>query len=244
MDSQQTLKSLHDDIIDDILYLQDLFSLKLEKVNFILTNSLFYYTILPLLCGSLVSMQTPRIAISVCLYITVTLIYYIRDEAFLNIFFTVLFSKQIYKGLKPYIEDYPNNPRNYFYDWDVQKSSSYSSFVNYVSTNFSDAFVRSLVYQTNSIYPEILAVSKKYQKQQEYSNTMEYFENLLSDVLSKFSNSELDVMTSYHKNISVATGTNIGLAIQDNSQFSFLKTLKIMFEDLAVKIILTAILLI
>ena len=42
-DDQAFLKSIHDNIIDDILYLQDIFRLKFERINNILINCLFYY---------------------------------------------------------------------------------------------------------------------------------------------------------------------------------------------------------
>lgn len=51
------LSEVNDEIIDLIYYLQDIFSLKIDKVNFVLTNSLMYYFILPILINSLVSLN-------------------------------------------------------------------------------------------------------------------------------------------------------------------------------------------
>ena len=56
-DDQELLKSIYDEIYDDILYLQDIFSLKNKKINFILTNSMFYYLIFPLLIDSITSIS-------------------------------------------------------------------------------------------------------------------------------------------------------------------------------------------
>lgn len=180
-------------------------------------------------------MTKPRIVISVSLYIMVTLSHYIKDETFLNMFFTALFSPNLSRKLKVDIEEYPNSPKNYFLDWNAQKkSSSNISFVNYVSSNFSEPFIRSLIYQGNSPYPEVLAIVKKYEKLSEDIQNPKFFEVLLADILGKFSNSDLDMMTAYHKNISIATGHNVGLSVQDNSQFCIMKVMEKMFLEIQV----------
>jgi len=45
---------LHERISNDIMYFQDIFSINIEKVNFILTNCIFHFLILPVLCNSLI----------------------------------------------------------------------------------------------------------------------------------------------------------------------------------------------
>jgi len=54
-DGQDKLKMLYEEIFDDVLYLQDIFSLNLKKINAITTNTMFYYLILPVVIQSLVS---------------------------------------------------------------------------------------------------------------------------------------------------------------------------------------------
>jgi hypothetical protein len=54
-DSFKSLKDIHDEILDLIMYIQDIFSLKIEKINYILINCLLYYLVLPLLIGGIVS---------------------------------------------------------------------------------------------------------------------------------------------------------------------------------------------
>ena len=46
-------KSLHDDLIDEILYFQDVLSINDEQIVTAVLNSLLYYYICPLLLGSL-----------------------------------------------------------------------------------------------------------------------------------------------------------------------------------------------
>lgn len=45
---------LHEQIINDIMYIQDIFSINLEKINFILINCLFHFLILPIICNTLI----------------------------------------------------------------------------------------------------------------------------------------------------------------------------------------------
>ena len=46
---------LQEEIINDIMYIQDIFSINIEKVNFILINCIFHYIILPVICNSLIN---------------------------------------------------------------------------------------------------------------------------------------------------------------------------------------------
>jgi hypothetical protein len=233
-DDQVSLKNIHDDIIDDILYLQDIFSLNIEKINYILTNSLFYYLILPLICGSLVTMSKPLIAISVSLYVILGFFHYVKNEHFLNLLFYVLFSEKLNKKLVNYMETFPKNIKNYFFDWNAQKKSTHNSFTNYISTNFSEPFIKSLVYQINPIYNEINSIIKKHDNliDEMDINSEEYLKILIEDVLSKYTNSEFDIMTAYHKNISLATGVNVGLAMADHKHDSVCKIAERMFNKI------------
>jgi hypothetical protein len=232
-EDQSVLKNLHDEIIDEILYLQDLFSLKVDKINYILTNCIFYFLVLPLLCGSLISMTKPKIAISVSMYVMVAIFNYVKDEAFLNLFFAVLFYEKLNKKLIRYIENYPKNIRNYYYDWNAQKKGNYTSFTSYISSNFSENFIKSLIFVTDSPYPEINAVVKKFDKLCEenpnINSSGNYFQMLLEDVLGKFSNSEIDIMTTFHKNVSIATGMNVGLTTTDHKRDSVIRVAERMF---------------
>ena len=50
----QSSTILHERICNDILYFQDIFSINIEKVNYILTNCIFHFLVLPTLCNSLI----------------------------------------------------------------------------------------------------------------------------------------------------------------------------------------------
>lgn len=221
-DDQQNLKNIHDDLIDDILFFQDIFSLKLERITYILTNSLLFYVILPFLCGSLISITKPRISISVSLYVFSCLIYYIKDENFINIIFLILLEENITMSVKNYQVEKTRYLKGYYFEWSQQKKSNLKSFTNYIAMNFSEPFLKSLVFHNNSHYQEIQAIVKKYdnltEENFEINNNSDInfddnavIQELMQDVLGKFSNSEFDVMAIHHQTLSKATGINIGL---------------------------------
>lgn len=54
-DNFKLLNDIHDEILDLIMYIQDIFSLKIEKINYILINCMLFYLVLPLLVGGIVS---------------------------------------------------------------------------------------------------------------------------------------------------------------------------------------------
>ena len=228
-------------MIDDILFFQDIFSLKLERITYILTNCLLYYVILPFLCGALISMTKPRITISVALYVFNSFFYYVKDENFLNCLFLMLFEENITMSLKNYQVEKTRFLKGYFFEWNQQKKSNLKSFTNHIATNFSEPFLKSLLFQTNSPYAEVHAIVKKFDKLTEENfannnnssidvNDYGFFQGLLEDVLSKFSNSEFDVMTIHHQNLSKATGINLGLTTSDIKKSSPLYVLNKMMK--------------
>jgi hypothetical protein len=62
----------------------------------------------------------------------------------------------------------------------------------------------------------------KYEKVTEDENL---FSNILSDLLSKFQNSELSIIKQYHKCLSFATGINVGLFCDEVEEKNIFKLL-------------------
>ena len=115
---------LHDEIINDIIYLQDIFSLNLEKINFILTNCIFYY-IIPEICNSFIN-EKSLISKNCGIYILIILIKYIKDENFINCLLGILFLDKLHYRLIDQIKN--NNPNylsNYEGDWDNTKKNNF-----------------------------------------------------------------------------------------------------------------------
>lgn len=49
------LNDINDEIIDLLLFLQDIFSLKINNINYAIINSLFFYIILPMIVSTITS---------------------------------------------------------------------------------------------------------------------------------------------------------------------------------------------
>ncbi len=56
-DDFKNLNDINDDILDIIMYFQDIFSIKNNRINNVLTNCIFYYIVFPLLIGAITSMN-------------------------------------------------------------------------------------------------------------------------------------------------------------------------------------------
>ena len=217
----EKFKSLQEDIIDDIIYIQDIFSLEFDKINYILTNCLFYYCIMPLILKSLISNERGKININIALYSLSIMLYYIKNENFLNMLFTLIFLPLRNKGLDKYIQNYPIQPTNYYYDWNTQKKQTLLSFQTYIQYNCSGPFLRSLIYKKNSNMIEIQEIVNKYELISEKDDkfnpyTDEFLTDITKEILSKFSNSEINIMSMYHNCLSTATGVNCGLSTKNN----------------------------
>ena len=234
------LHSVQDDIIIDILFFQDIFSLKITKVSLLLKNSLFYYTILPLLCGSLVSVNRPRIAISTSLYIMILFFEYIQDESFINTLYAILFLNKISWKINSMINEYPAACKNFYSEWKDQKKSSYLSYFDYICQNFSEPFINLIVSNyTNfqgeeliSDYHEINNIKKKVKKKFENGfdiTNNDHYQTVLQEVLKHMSKGDLDIMISFHKNLGIATGVNVGLYSDDYRKHSVLMIMHKMF---------------
>ncbi len=236
-DDHQLLRNVHDDLVDDILFIQDIFSLKIERISFILTNTLFYYYIMPLLAKSLISMQKPRIGTSVVLYIFIALFYFIKEESFLNTLFLTLFEENINKEIKDFIDNEPEYLESFFFDWSQQTEAHNKSFFNLVKQNFSEPYLQSLIYMNNSPYEQIRRIVHYFEKYNEeicnssncnftsVVNSANFMENLKEQVLNKFTEGEINEMESFHKSLSRATGINVGFILDDERKNSFLEVL-------------------
>ena len=104
----EKLKALHDDIIDDILYINDLFGINDSQITFVLVNTLCYYYICPLLLGSIYNYQffffdndkkkkevKYMIAPEIALYILTLFFSNVKSDSLLNILSYFLFKKKI-----------------------------------------------------------------------------------------------------------------------------------------------------
>ena len=238
--SYNGLLSIQDDIIIDILFIQDIFSLENAKITNILINNLFHFTILPLLCGSICAINRPKIAISTALYSLILFFQHIKNESFNNLLYSLLFFPQISRKINKTMLNYPNAISNYYSSWENQKKQGFLNYIQYISSNFSEPFIYSLIAQHTNVngeeilsdYKEInemrIKLRKMFKESIDLSNPNHY-QPVLQQILKPFQKEKLDLMMDNHKNLSIASGVNIGLFSDNHKRHSFISQMHKLF---------------
>ena len=235
-----------DDIIEELLFIDDIFHLNLKKVNFILLNSLFYYFILPILCGSIVIKEKPKIEINVVIFLIIILFKNIKYETFRNCLFTLIFIDKLNQDIINFLNQ-PNDPPYYSFLMENKNIS----FCDFVSQNYSLKFRETLISDGNIYYsnfkkkyPELEEIIQKYKnylsvvknKNNKEKNFVDSKEKIETIIMSYFDNNNLEKMNNYHKSISSGTGVKLGIYsfTEETEIFDvcFMSFMKILFEDI------------
>ena len=237
----EKLKALHDDLIDEILYVNDIFGINDSQITFVFLNTLFYYYICPLLLGSIYNYKffffpnnrikndvkylvSPEIA----LYILTLFFSNVHNDSLLNILCILLFRKDINieiinKFINVQFNDtIPIFPFNYSYKYKDQKYKEKNlTFCRYIAYNFNKNFICNLIMQKkkNVKYFELLLIINKFEKSfGESFEPSEHYNEILNDVNSKLFNFEKQIIRDHHDIISKATGVQSGLSQNEYKQ--------------------------
>ena len=207
------LKEIEESLIDDILFIQDIFSIGIEKINYILINCLF-------------SIPLQYLFNCILTHTNVNIAFYI-----LNLITFVLYSSQIHFKINEIIENQEEQEiYNLLY---LNKFVSHHSgclniiLEDYIILVFCENFLKSLrhIKKEAKIFEEIKNVAS-YLSDNSIDNKNDITEGIksLSSILQKnkgYSNI-IKKMEAYHNFISRTTGINIGISHND-ANFSFLK---------------------
>ena len=259
-------KIYHDDLIDEILYIQDLLSIHDEQISSILLNSLLYYYICPLLLGSIYNFKfffkdkkekekefiSYMISPQLALYILTIFITNIKNDSFLNLICFLLFKKEINTELISKFVDihqkdkYPLYPKSYTCLFkDTLYKEKHITFVQYITYNFNQNFICSLLTEKNPKFKDIILLQKKYENafaDPEF-DPYDKYDEIYKEVISKFSKKDMEFMLDYHNTISRATGIKCGIS-ENEYEINVLKILneeknlgenpirKIIFEEM------------
>ena len=220
------LPYLFDDLIDEATYIDDLLNLNLNKINYIIINSIFYYFIIPVLCGAL-GEKSNKISKKVALFLIIFFFIYMKNEIFKNCLFALLFFEELNQDLD-YLFTYPQEKANYSFYPDNSKENS---FFHYISENYSSKLLLTIIKKDNIIYnkykdkyPQLGAILEKcegmYEKYTQSKNdnsfidTKEQIEMVLN---SFFNEDESNNMSQYHLNLSMSTGLGVGQYSKENT---------------------------
>ena len=204
-------KTLQEDIVEEIIFVQDIFILKIDKINHIITNSLFHYCILPYIINT----KFDKIQLNIKLYFINVLFTFIQDEDFLNILFTLLFFPFQIVEIKNFINNIPVEPDNYFYSWKEKNNNiqlSSSSFSNYIKYNYNKNSINYIMSLKNSKFPEFTQIKEKFNKN---DDNQKVIINGICDYLSPDHKASIN---DYHLNLSVGTGINCGFCINNENK--------------------------
>ena len=220
------LPYLFDDLIDEATYIDDLLNLNLNKINYIIINSIFYYFIIPVLCGAL-GEKSNKISKKVALFLIIFFFIYMKNEIFKNCLFALLFFEELNQDLD-YLFTYPQEKANYSFYPDNSKENS---FFHYISENYSSKLLLTIIKKDNIIYnkykdkyPQLGVILEKcegmYEKYAQSKNdnsfidTKEQIEMVLN---SFFNEDESNNMSQYHLNLSMSTGLGVGQYSKENT---------------------------
>ncbi len=231
-----TVNAVIEEITSDILFFQDIYSLNIKKINFILTNVLFHYIVLPVLCGSLLPPAPPvandkdkeiekereknKISPNVSFYVLTLLFKYIKNDNFLNSLTLLLFSKKIHFKLIEQCQNPPKNLSNYESDWNNAIKPKKYKFRDHVMLNFTENFAKALLLNLTSPFSDVSSlirkIENKFKGQTVNPNSPDVYKSILEELYHIFSNREMEAMHIYHSAISKATGIQTGLSYKDD----------------------------
>ena len=220
------LQYLYDDLIDEATYIDDLLNLNLNKINYIIINSVFYYLILPVICASL-GENSNKISKKFALFLLVFFFINMKNETFKNCLFSLIFFEKLSQDLD-YLFTYPQEKTNYSFYPDNNKEIS---FFQFISENYSSKFLLTLIQKDNIIYnkyktkyPQLESILQKcegmYEKIINNKNEVSFIDNKekIEMILNSFFNEdESNNMSQYHLNLSMATGLGVGQYSKENT---------------------------
>ena len=239
-------KELKEKIIEDFLFIQDILSLNIYKINYIILNCIFSIIFLFLFKKIISFSNNVNNAIiiseiSKCINILRIIFKNIKDENIKNILCFLIFSKSIYNNINQYLthdnieenKDYKIESIQLLNSLYLNFNYSYSKikFDDYVIYNYSNNFLKSIRYikqsgiDENIIYKEIKEISNLLQLKDE-NEDIQFSIKFLNDKLVTNNNNFIKRMYNFHYFISKKSAINIGICNEGekNSFMSILYT--------------------
>ena len=218
-----------DDLVDETLFIDDILNLNLNKINYIFMNNLFYYFILPIICGSL-SSKTDKISKNLAIFLLIFLFCNIKNEVFKNCLFTLVFFEKMLVDIEYFFGRIPEK-KNYSYKMNLENGGN-KTFVQFISENYSQQFFINLSKENNIYY---LKYNQKYKELNEIikkTNNLskkiglnkENEKNINNQIekicMSFIPERDIKEMCKYHKNLCMSSGLNVGkYLIEEKSDY-------------------------
>ena len=225
-DVESKIKEVEENLVDDILFIQDILSLGIIKINYILINCLFSIPF-----QYLFNCILNKNRVNISFYILYLLLKHIKDETINNLIAFVLCSSQIHNKINEYISNKENQEiYNILY---LNKYLSHHSgcfnllFDEYIILVYNQKFLKSIRYlkEEDKLFEEIKEISNYIKERSDEANKdVNLCNKIISEKLRKNDKLEqvIKKMEVYHNLISRITGINLGIS-RNEANFSFLK---------------------
>ena len=225
-DVESKIKEVEENLVDDILFIQDILSLGIIKINYILINCLFSIPF-----QYLFNCILNKNRVNISFYILNLLLKHIKDETVNNLIAFVLCSSQIHNQINEYISNKENQEiYNILY---LNKYLSHHSgcfnllFDEYIILVYNQKFLKSIRYlkEEDKLFEEIKEISNYIKERSDEANKdVNLCNKIISEKLRKNDKLEqvIKKMEVYHNLISRITGINLGIS-RNEANFSFLK---------------------
>ena len=233
-DVESRIKEIEECLVEDILFIQDILSIGIEKINYILINCLFSIP-LQYLFNCIITQNK----VNIVFYILNLILKNIKNECINNLIFFVLYSSQIHIKIN---ENIANEESKEIYNFLYLNKfiSHYSSYCNiifeeYIILVYSQNFLKSIRYikDEDKTFQEMKEISNYIRgKSTESNNDIFIGMKIICEVLRQGNklNKIIKRMEGYHSFISRCTGVNVGICYND-ANFSFLK---IIYDNLLI----------
>ena len=213
-------------LADDISFIQDILSINVPKINYLLINTLFYISLKYLFNNILLRQNA-----DVSFFILNLFLEIIKNQAIKNIIIFILYFSMIQINI---IEIVANDEildvyrlldlnKYVFSDIKVESDKDKLSLDDYIILNYSSRFLNSLRYikYNDNIYTELKDISRQLNKSDDLENEVKISIKLLNKKIKRI-NFVLKQIEQYHNFISKVTGINVGVSINSASH-SFLQ---------------------
>jgi len=218
-------------LIDDISFIQDILSINIPKINYLLINTIFCIP-LSYLFNNILTRQNADISF----YILRLFLENLENEAIKNIIIFILYSSRIHIKIIDIVANEETkdilkllNQNKYIFHCNINnnKTNNKLSFDEYIILNYSKKFLSSLRYikETDNTYEELKYISKELKYNENTENDIKLSINILNKKVDRI-NFVIKQINNYHDFISKATGINCG-ASSSNENF-----LKIIYNNL------------
>ena len=241
--NNKQISYLFDDLFDEMIYIDDLLNMRMEKINYIILNCLFYFFILPILCGSICN-ENKKITKELSLFLITFFFVNMKNEIFKNSLFSILFLDEIsievenLLKLDTDVNDFFINNININQEKtkndninEINKNNEIS-FYQFFSEHYSYYFLLTIIENNNIIYvkygKEYPQLQKIMENGKELFQSINYGENCknftfeeivkkLKLLINKYlDKDELNNMKNYHEFLSKGTGLLIGDLYKEN----------------------------